>query len=138
MKKALFVTKLDPKLPAPELTSWLFKEYTLKSIVATRLKTRHPSYASFHVAASNTEFDTINDTEIWPKNSIMSVFRGWLRNSRKYDELHDKIIDTAYQEEEANYITTTPEPNGSITIIDTLEKDVETTCKTSENKNMAN
>lgn len=82
LKKALFVSRLHPDTSVPTVLKLVTDVCKDGSVVCTRLKTKHPSYASFHVAVSDACFDLVNKSSVWPSGCLFRQFDGTLREDR--------------------------------------------------------
>ncbi|CAN8019471.1 unnamed protein product, partial [Ixodes persulcatus] len=49
-----------------------------KTVVCTKLKTRYPTYSSFHVSLDKDLFELLNKPEVWPVGSVFRPFYGKL------------------------------------------------------------
>lgn len=90
-----FVTRLDPALSAVDLSKDLLKDVeSLSSVKCSKLKTRHSSYASFHVVVSDEEKQLVSCAEVWPEGAFVKTFSGKLLQSyilESYDSLTDEF-----------------------------------------------
>lgn len=78
-RRGLFVSRLDPQTTEADITESLASVLRGKSVTCTKLVTKHDSYASFHVAVENDDFDDINVPDIWPTGCLFRPFFGILR-----------------------------------------------------------
>lgn len=77
-----FVSRLSPTLSATELTKDLQKDVAeLSTIKCCKLKTRHPSYASFHVVVPEEQGRLLSSGDVWPEGSLIKRFTGKLLQS---------------------------------------------------------
>lgn len=81
-KKALFVSRLHPDTSVSTVTKLVMEVCKSESVVCTRLKTKYPSYASFHVAVSDECFALVNKSSVWPSGCLFRQFDGILREDR--------------------------------------------------------
>lgn len=79
--KALFVTRLDPETNNTDVENFIRENNNISAKV-TKLKTKHHSYASFHVEVSENDFEALFTSEIWPEGSLISEFFGKLRTEQ--------------------------------------------------------
>jgi hypothetical protein len=56
----------------------------LASLAYTRLKTKHNSYASFHVSVAEDGFHLINNTGVWPNVCLIAPDYGRLNPDQIY------------------------------------------------------
>ncbi|PSN57845.1 hypothetical protein C0J52_04384 [Blattella germanica] len=76
--KALFVTRFGPETNSEDIEDFIKENKNILAKV-TKLKTKHNSYASFHVEVRDSDFETLFTSEIWPEGSMISEFYGRLR-----------------------------------------------------------
>lgn len=77
-----FVTRLDPELSAADLTRDLLKDVGgLSSVKCSKLRTRHSSYASFHVVVPEGEKQWLECAAAWPEGAFIKTFFGRLLKS---------------------------------------------------------
>lgn len=84
--KAIFVTRFDPSVTETDITTYIQKEISIDFVKVARLKTKYMSYASFHVAVAEKDFDAIHNTMFWPAGILINPFRGPLRSDQLYQE----------------------------------------------------
>jgi hypothetical protein len=63
-RKSLFVSRFSPEVTASYVENSLKEQLQLASLTCTRLKTKHNSYASFHVSVVEDDFHLINNTGV--------------------------------------------------------------------------
>ena len=83
-KKAIFISRIDPGVSAETMDRYVSTITT--GGVCTRMKTRHETYASFHIEVLEKEFDLVFDAARWPEHCIITEFRGRLREYQIWDE----------------------------------------------------
>lgn len=81
-QKALFVTRFGPETTVEDVNSLLEPVLRGKTVSCTKLKTKFPSYSSFHVSVEQDLFETINNPDIWPEGCIFHQFFGKLDMTR--------------------------------------------------------
>lgn len=80
-RKALFVSRLSPET-SEEVINESLNFLHLDYLKCRRLKSRFPSYASFHIETYEKDFEKLLDECVWPEGCIVSEFRGRLRNDQ--------------------------------------------------------
>lgn len=81
-RKALFVSRLHPDTSVPDVLGLVNSVVTDESAVCTRLKSKYPSYASFHISTSADSFAALNDAAVWPNGCLFRPFGGFLKEDR--------------------------------------------------------
>jgi hypothetical protein len=69
---------------ASEVEKSLKDQLQLASLTCTRLKTKHNSYASFHVSVNEDDFPLINNTGVWPNGVLVAPYYGRLSPEQIY------------------------------------------------------
>ncbi|KAH9362203.1 hypothetical protein HPB48_002181 [Haemaphysalis longicornis] len=69
-KKALFLSRLHPDTSVSTVKKLVTSVYKDESVVCKRLKTKFPSYVSFHVAVSHAYFDLVNQSSVRPSGCL--------------------------------------------------------------------
>jgi hypothetical protein len=82
--KSLFVSRFSPEVTATDVEKSLQEQLQLTSLVCTRLKTKHDSYASFHVSLPEGDFHLINNTGVWPNGCLIAPYYGRLSPDQIY------------------------------------------------------
>ncbi|KAF0743463.1 Reverse transcriptase domain-containing protein [Aphis craccivora] len=72
----LFVSRLNPTATADLLKSKLFSEF--EDITVTRMVTKHPTYASFHIHLPLDKLQDVLEPSFWPDGVIFKRFWGRL------------------------------------------------------------
>jgi hypothetical protein len=73
-KKSLFVFQFSIDVTASDVEKSLKDQLQLASLACTRLKTRHNSYASFHISVEEDDFHLINYTGVWPNGCLITPY----------------------------------------------------------------
>lgn len=89
--KAVFVSRFAPDVTESEINQYL-RSRNLKPIKVTRLKTKHDSYASFHVEIDEQNFGSVFSAECWPEGCFVSEFYGVLRNEQLFQPPNNNQI----------------------------------------------
>jgi hypothetical protein len=76
--KSLFVSRFSPDVTATNVEKSLWDQMQLTFLVCTRLKTKHNSYASFHISVAEDGFHLINNTGVWPNVCLINPYYGRL------------------------------------------------------------
>ncbi|KAI5714744.1 hypothetical protein M8J77_013518 [Diaphorina citri] len=75
----LFVTRVNPATSCQLLTENLMNNIPeLSSVKCSKLKTRHASYASFHVVVPEAEKSLVFCGDAWPEGTLVKQFAGKL------------------------------------------------------------
>jgi hypothetical protein len=74
--KSLLVSRFSPDITVTDVESSLRDQLQLASLICTRLKTKHNSYASFHISVSEDDFHLINNTDVWPNGCLIAPYYG--------------------------------------------------------------
>jgi hypothetical protein len=82
--KSLFVSRFSPDVTAADVESSLQDQLQLTSLVCTRLKTKHNSYASFHISVAEDDFHLVNNAEVWPNGCLIAPYYGRLNHDQIY------------------------------------------------------
>lgn len=82
-RKALFVTRLHPDTSTEDVVKFVSDVAMDDALVCTRLRSKFPSYSSFHVLVSANKFDLINDPLVWPEGCLFRQFRGTLKTDER-------------------------------------------------------
>lgn len=87
-----FITRIEPSVSAAELTRDLLTYATeLKSVVCSKISTKHSSYSSFHLTIPEEQKHLISGGEAWPEGVLVKPFMGKLLNNyviERFDSLH--------------------------------------------------
>lgn len=76
---AYFVSRVHPDVSAEALSGDLLSNVKeLTSIRCTKMKTRHASYASFHVVIPADQCNLVETDGAWPEGSFVRIFSGRL------------------------------------------------------------
>lgn len=78
----MFVSRLHPDTSVPDVLGLVNSVVTDESAVCTRLKSKYPSYASFHISTSADSFAALNDAAVWPNGCLFRPFGGFLKEDR--------------------------------------------------------
>jgi hypothetical protein len=84
INKSLFASRFSPDVTASDVEQSLRDQLQLASLVCTRLKTRHNSYASFHISVAENDFHLINNTGVWPNGCLIAPYYGRLNPDQIY------------------------------------------------------
>lgn len=82
---ALFVSRLDPETSVNDIEALIEPFLEGRTPVCSKMKTRFPSYSSFHLACDEAVFAALNKPEVWPEGSIFHQFFGRLDSTRVYN-----------------------------------------------------
>lgn len=83
-RRALFVSRLSPETSEAKINDSL-NFLNLDYLKCRRIKSRFPSYASFHIETYENDFEKLLDEDLWPEGCIVSEFRGRLRDDQVYN-----------------------------------------------------
>jgi hypothetical protein len=83
-RKSLFVSRFSLDVTASDVEKSLKDQLQLASLACTRLKTKHNSYASFHVSVAEDDFHLINNTSVWPNDCLIVPYYGRLNPDQIY------------------------------------------------------
>jgi hypothetical protein len=83
-RKSLFVSRFSPDVTASDVEKSLKDQLQLASLACTGLKTKHNSYASFHVSVAEDDFHLINNTGVWPNGCLIAPYYGRLSPDQIY------------------------------------------------------
>lgn len=72
----IFVSRLCPQVSADVIKSELFSD--ILDVTITRMVTKHPTYASFHVRLPIGKLDVVLQPEFWPSGIMVKRFWGRL------------------------------------------------------------
>jgi hypothetical protein len=72
--KSLFVSRFSPHVTSSDIEESLNEQLKLSSLVCTRLKTKHNTYASFHILVQEDDFSLINNAGVWPQGALIAPF----------------------------------------------------------------
>lgn len=90
-----FATRMNPTTTAVELAKDLLKDVeNLTSVKCCKLKTKHPSYSSFHVVVPEEQKQLVCGEEAWPEGAFVKLFSGRLLDSyilESYDSQSDEF-----------------------------------------------
>ena len=84
-RRAVFTSRFDPSVTAQQIVTSLKNQLNIDDIIATKLRTKHNSYASFHVSVKEENFNLINNTVVWPTGCLISPFYGKLHTDQHFD-----------------------------------------------------
>jgi hypothetical protein len=73
-RKSLFVSRFSPDVTASVVQKSLKDKLQLASLACTRLKSKHFSYASFHVSVAEDDFHLINNIGVWPNGCLIAPY----------------------------------------------------------------
>lgn len=74
-----FVSRVDPATTAEVLTRHLLSNVDgLSTVKCSKIKSRHSSYASFHLTIPAEQSHLVETADVWPEGSFMKVFSGRL------------------------------------------------------------
>lgn len=91
----LFVTRIDPNTSPKKLAESLMSSIPeLPSVVCSKLKTKHESYASFHVVVPEAEKELVCGDGVWPEGALVKQFFGKLLTTHVLD-----AFDSAHPDE---------------------------------------
>lgn len=78
----VFVSRIDPSTCAKKLAQDLLSNVPeLSAVRCSKMKTKHPSYTSFHVAVPESQRPLLWKVEAWPEGSYIRQFGGKLLKS---------------------------------------------------------
>lgn len=87
-----FITRIKPSVSAAELTLDLLTYATeLKSVICSKMSTKHSSYSSFHLSVLEEQKHLVSSDEAWPEGVLVKPFIGKLLKNyvtEKYDSLN--------------------------------------------------
>ena len=83
--KSLFVSRFSPDVTASDVENSLRDQLQLASLTCTRLKTKHDSYASFHISVTEVDFPLINNTGVWSSGCLIAPYYGRLSAEQLYN-----------------------------------------------------
>lgn len=81
----LFVSRLAPSTEASDVQELLAGLVGDKTVMCTKLKTRYPTYSSFHVSLDKDLFELLNKPEVWPNGCVFRPFYGKLSPLRHFE-----------------------------------------------------
>jgi hypothetical protein len=84
--RSLIVSRFSPEVTAADVEKSLKDQLQLASIACTRLKTKHNSYASFHVSVPEDDFHLTNNTGVWPNGCLIAPYYGRLSADQIYTD----------------------------------------------------
>lgn len=84
-RKVLFVTRSHPDTSTEDIVKFVSDVTMDDALVCIRLKSKFPSYSSFHVLVTANKFDLFHDPLVRPEGCLFCQFRGAL----KTDELEN-------------------------------------------------
>ena len=79
---AMFVTRFAPDVSCDDIVSFVKEQKGIELKKCEKLKTKHDSYASFYIAVNESEYDVINNDELWPEGIYFTRFYGKLDPSK--------------------------------------------------------
>ncbi|KAM7301273.1 hypothetical protein ISCGN_016792 [Ixodes scapularis] len=68
-----------------------------KTVVCTKLKTRYPTYSSFHVSLDKDLFELLNKPEVWPVGCVFRPFYGFLTSCGRRSAAQDAAKIAVYR-----------------------------------------
>lgn len=87
-----FITRINPSVSAAELSNDLLTYAPdLKSVICSKISTKHPSYSSFHLTVPEEQKILISNDGAWPEGALVKPFIGKLLKNyvlEKYDSLN--------------------------------------------------
>ncbi|CAB0005156.1 unnamed protein product [Nesidiocoris tenuis] len=90
--KSIFVSRIDPDASSSDLACAI-SELNLNYLKITKLKTRRPSYSSFHVNVFESDFLQVFCTEVWPEGCLISEYYGRVTDSQLSDPIDIYTVD---------------------------------------------
>lgn len=107
----LFVSRIDPSITAQQFAEDLLSGVPeLSAVKCSKMKTKHPSYTSFHVLVPEPQRPLVWTVEAWPEGSLIREFTGKLLQSHVVEEFDSKapVISTANSSAEESSKTKDP------------------------------
>ncbi|XP_037274429.2 uncharacterized protein LOC119167110 [Rhipicephalus microplus] len=92
-RRALFVSRLHPLTTSKSVADFVDGVTAGAPCVCTKLPSKHDTYASFHVAVDEPDFESLLKAEVWPAGCLFRPFYGSIR------EVHCSDSDNAAMEE---------------------------------------
>lgn len=90
----LFVTRIDPSTSCRKLAENLMSDVPdLCSVICSKLKTKHASYASFHVVVPEHQKPLVCGNQVWPEGALIKQFSGKLLKSYVTEEFNSADPD---------------------------------------------
>ncbi|KAI5750230.1 hypothetical protein M8J76_013908 [Diaphorina citri] len=90
-----FVSRVGPDTSAEVLSNDLIANVpALTSVKCCKMKSRHPSYASFHVVIPSDQNELVETEDAWPEGSFVKKFSGRLLDSYILETFESKDADT--------------------------------------------
>ncbi|KAI5719449.1 hypothetical protein M8J76_010295 [Diaphorina citri] len=90
-----FVSRVGPDTSAEVLSKDLIANVpALTSVKCCKMKSRHPSYASFHVVIPSDQNELVETEDAWPEGSFVKKFSGRLLDSYILETFESKDADT--------------------------------------------
>lgn len=80
--KCIFVSRLAPDVESTTLEALLENVLQSDKMVCTRLKTKYPSYSSFHIKIDADGYDLLINPEVWPEGTLICPFLGRLQEDQ--------------------------------------------------------
>lgn len=96
----MFVTRFDPTVASSDITSFIKDQKGITVNRCERLKTKFDTYASFYLEVKESEYEDINDEELWPEGILFTRFFGKLDPSRIDTKQQANLNDEDKQEQE--------------------------------------
>ena len=84
--RALFVSRFGASVSTTDVENVIRQQLQLDLLKCSRLKTKFPNYASFHVLVQESDFDLINNSDIWPSGCLFAPFYGKLQPEQLYSD----------------------------------------------------
>ncbi|KAL1416558.1 hypothetical protein MTO96_027783 [Rhipicephalus appendiculatus] len=84
-RRALFVSRLHPSTTSKSVADFVDCVTGGGACVCTKLPSKHDTYASFHVAVDEPDFEGLLKAEVWPTGCLFRPFYGTIREVRCAD-----------------------------------------------------
>lgn len=89
-----FVTRIDPAISSRQMAEYLLGNLPELSFVrCSKIKTRHSSYASFHVVVPELQTSLVSCGDAWPEGTLVKLFVGKLLNSYILESFNSESPD---------------------------------------------
>lgn len=82
--KAIFATRFDPTVTDKEISDYIQKEINIGYLKVAQLKTKFDTYASFHIAVAEKDYNDIFNPMFWPEGVLINHYRGPLKSEQLY------------------------------------------------------
>jgi hypothetical protein len=83
-QEVTFVSRFSPDVTASDVEKSLKDRLQLAPLACTRLKTKHNSYASFHVPVEEDDFHLVYNTGVRPNGCLTAPYYGRLSPNQIY------------------------------------------------------